>query len=131
MTKFVADQRVVRGMMQLDMTLYPGRNGDEKSIIALVTDYVSADLTAFIKLLVDSFSEFNWIDTKCGYACSDHASWTAAGYSSCFPFETTFDDNNPYIHSSQDTLDHASFKHGIEFVKVALAYVVELASTDN
>jgi len=62
----------VYSMMQLDMTIYPGKDG--KSQFGVVTDNVNADLTQFIRLLVDSYSILKWVNTKCGYGCSDHAS---------------------------------------------------------
>jgi len=67
---------------------------------------------------------------QCGYGCSDHASWTANGYRSTFPFESQFRYHNPYIHSDQDTLAHASLEHGLEFAKLGLGFVVELAAQD-
>ena len=40
---------------------------------------------------------------SCGYACSDHASWTAQGYYASMPFETAMGQDNPYIHTANDT----------------------------
>jgi leucyl aminopeptidase len=60
--------------------------------------------------------------------CSDHASWTKAGYPSTFPFETAFNQDNPSIHSPADTLDKISPEHAREFAKVALAFAVELST---
>jgi leucyl aminopeptidase len=59
---------------------------------------------------------------------SDHASWTKAGYPSTFPFETAFNQDNPYIHSPQDTLDKISAAHAREFAVVALAFAVDLST---
>lgn len=117
----------VYAQMQLDMTIYPGRSG--KGRFGVVTDYTSKELTAFVRLLVDTYSLLEWVDTKCGYACSDHASWYKAGYAACFPFEGPFSDSSPYIHSAEDTLDHYSLEHGLEFAKVAVGFLVELAGT--
>jgi len=112
-------------MMQLDMTIY-AKNGKGK--IGIMTDFTDPALTEFIRLLVDTYSQLEWVNTRCGYGCSDHASWTKAGYSACFPFEGPFNEISPYIHSAQDTLDHYSLEHGLEFAKIALGYLIELAS---
>jgi len=113
----------VYSMMQLDMTMYTKSNQ-----FGVVMDYVNLPLTQFVKILVDTYSNIEWVETKCGYSCSDHASWTRAGYASCFPFEGPFSQSNPFIHSSQDLLSKLSLTHGMEFAKVALAYVIELGS---
>jgi len=113
-------------MMQLDMTIYPGKSGN--GVIGIITDYTDPSLTAFVRLLVDSYSKLEWVNTRCGYACSDHASWYKAGYAASFPFEGPFSDSSPWIHTADDTLDHYSLEHGMEFAKVALGFIIELAS---
>jgi leucyl aminopeptidase len=130
-------------------------------LYAIVTDYVSAPLTQFVRDLAKEYSSLPVVDTRCGYACryprttqhrtlhgvcfvtfkphavggprrnhscSDHASWTKAGYPSTFPFETAFNQDNPSIHSPADTLDKISPEHALEFAKVALAFAVELST---
>jgi len=114
----------VYAMMQFDMTMYAGAIPR----IGIVTDFVNTALTDYLRLLVDSYSQLEWVNTRCGYACSDHASWTNAGYPSSFPFESAFGNSNPYIHSANDVINHLSMAHGLEFAKVGLAFVVELSS---
>ena len=41
-------------------------------------------LTNFNKELVDTYLDVPYVETKCGYACSDHASFSKAGYPSSF-----------------------------------------------
>jgi len=115
---------IVESMMQLDMDMY----GQPTDPIGIITDYVNPDVSQFIRLLFDTYSTLDWVNTKCGYGCSDHASWTKYGYRSGFPFETTFAGHDPYIHTSSDTLDKISVPRGLEFAKVALGYIVEMAS---
>lgn len=69
-------------------------------------------------------------ETKCGYACSDHASFTKAGYASAFAIEAEFDLTNHNIHSTSDTIDHPefSFSHMKEFSKLAIAFAYELGA---
>jgi len=116
--------RIVAGMMQLDMVGYIHK---DEPVYAIVTDFVSPTLTQFVRQLASTYSDLPVKDTKCGYACSDHASWTRAGYPSTFPFETVFAQLNPHIHSPEDTLDKISPEHASKYAKVALAFAVELS----
>jgi len=115
---------VVESMLQLDMTMY-GANATQT--IGILTDYVSPDLTQFLRLLAGAYSTFPIENTKCGYACSDHASWYQYGYRSAMPFEGTFSKSNPYIHSPEDLISRLNFGRGLEFAKISLGYVVEMA----
>ena len=69
----------------------------------------------------------------CGYGCSDHASWTSAGY-------PVGDDvrggrrrpvHFPYIHTTSDTLANMgeSAQHSVKFAKLALAFLAEMGKT--
>lgn len=115
----------VYSQMQLDMTFYvkPGTI----PTFGIITDYVNADLTNFIRTLVPVYSSLGFTNSKCGYGCSDHASWTKAGYASCFPFEGAFANSDPKIHTAQDLINILDLDHGLEFAKVALGYLVELS----
>jgi len=115
---------VVEGMMQLDMTMY-GANATQT--IGIMTDYVSPELTQFLRLVAGAYSTFPIENTKCGYGCSDHASWNRYGYRSSMPAEGIFSKSNPYIHSTQDVITRLNFARGLEFAKIGLGYVVELA----
>jgi len=110
-------------MMQLDMTMYHGT----QSKMGIVNDYVNADLTRFLRTLVNTYSSIGYVDTFCGYGCSDHASWTKAGYASCFPFESDFKDINSMIHTVNDLLNILDLEHALEFAKVGTGFVVELS----
>ncbi|CAG7853288.1 Leucine aminopeptidase 1; AltName: Full=Leucyl aminopeptidase 1; Short=LAP1; Flags: Precursor [Serendipita indica DSM 11827] len=118
----------VRGMLQLDMTGYvkPGTN----PVVGFITDYVDASLTAFTKTLINAYlTNIGIAESKCGYACSDHASWTSSGYSSVFPFESTFSNDNPSIHGDGDTVNVNGFDwdHSLQFTKLAVAFLMELS----
>jgi leucyl aminopeptidase len=113
----------VYSQLQLDMTFYTGNNEPK---IGIITDYVNSELTEFLRKLIDNYSDIKWVNDKCGYGCSDHASWTKAGYPSCFPFETTFKTSNPYIHSTKDTISNLDLNHGLQFARIGLGYVIEL-----
>ena len=36
---------------------------------------------------------------------------------------------NPNIHSARDVISNLNFAHGVEFIKMALAYLVELGNS--
>jgi bacterial leucyl aminopeptidase len=64
---------------------------------------------------------------RCGYACSDHVSWYLNGNRVAYPFEVMDDRGNPYVHTRRDTIDKISVNQMSHFVKLSLAFVVELA----
>jgi len=113
----------VHAVLQLDMTGYGGPSAD----IAVISDYVDGNLTNFVKILIDTYSLLDWAEDRCGYACSDHASWNRAGYRASFPHEAV--SSNPYIHSANDIIAHLSFDRIVEFTKVGVAFAIELADT--
>ncbi|KAG8789875.1 hypothetical protein FRB91_003782 [Serendipita sp. 411] len=119
--------KTVRGMLQLDMTGYV--KSGTTPVVGFITDYVDSSLTAFVKTLVPAYLTIGVGESKCGYGCSDHASWTSAGYPSVFPFESLFSNDNPNIHSTADTTSVRgfSFSHSLEFTKLAVAFIMELS----
>ncbi|KAF5362453.1 hypothetical protein D9756_002733 [Leucocoprinus leucothites] len=119
----------VKGMMQFDMTAYvkPG----SREIIGLIQDFTSSTLNAYTTALANEYNDIPVASAgPCGYACSDHASYNANGYATTFPFEATFDNQNPVIHSSSDTTTAPGFSwtHMLEYSKLAVAFAVELGN---
>jgi leucyl aminopeptidase len=117
----------VVGVMQLDMTNYKGSAAD----IYIYTDYTDSQQNTFLANLVQTYLPTLTVGyDKCGYGCSDHASWTAQGYAASLPFETTFTQDNPYIHSANDTYANMGSQaaHALKFGRLAMAYAVELGS---
>lgn len=119
-----AGKKVV-GALQFDMTMFPGSG---KTLVFIV-DYVNPELTKFTEALVDEYVKIEWKEDKCGYGCSDHASWNRAGYASVFPFEALFDDSNSKIHSKNDLLGILDPTFGAKFAELGVAYAIELGST--
>ena len=119
-------QKVI-GVMQLDMTL---KKGTIDKDIVMMSDYTNAAQNEFLGRLIDEYVKVSWGYSRCGYGCSDHASWTANGYPASMPFESTMDDINRNIHTSRDTIESSGgdAKHAAKFAKLATAYVVELAN---
>ena len=115
----------VEGAIQFDMTNFNGSAED----IFLITDNTNAAQNAFLGNLVSSYTDYRLGSTRCGYACSDHASWTKNGFAASFPFESKFGEENPYIHSAKDTISQSGGRsqHALKFAKLAVAYLVETA----
>ncbi|AKJ27229.1 leucyl aminopeptidase [Caldimonas brevitalea] len=117
----------VVGVMQLDMTNYKGSVDD----IYIYTDYTDSQQNSFVTNLIRTYLPALRIGTdRCGYGCSDHASWTAQGYAASMPFEAAMDESNPHIHTANDTYANtgSTAEHSLKFARMALAYMVELGS---
>ncbi|KAF1845110.1 Zn-dependent exopeptidase [Cucurbitaria berberidis CBS 394.84] len=116
--------KVVKAMLQQDMTGYvkPG----VKESVGVITDFVDAGLTTFIKKVITAYCTIPFVETKCGYACSDHASASKAGYPSAFVIESAMDDTSKFIHTAQDTLSTISFSHMLEHAKLTVGLAYEL-----
>lgn len=117
----------VVGVMQLDMTAFQGDSTD----IWIYTDYTNAAQNGFIANLVGAYLPGYSVGyDACGYGCSDHASWHNKGFIASFPFEASDASYNFQIHTPNDTI--ATFggtaNHALKFTKLALAWLVELAS---
>jgi len=122
----------VLAMSQFDMTAWVKRGTREE--VGIIIDFTDKNLTAFNKALVDLYLDIPYVETKCGYACSDHASWSKAGYPSSFTIESTFANSNQNIHSTNDRIDVSdefSFTHMLEFSKLAVAFAVELGGYNS
>jgi len=122
----------VIAMNQFDMTAWVKRGTREE--VGIITDYTDEDLTKFNMQLVEAYLDIPYVETACGYACSDHASWRKAGYPSSFTIESTFENSNKNIHSINDRIDISdefSFSHMLEFSKLAVAFAIELGGWDD
>lgn len=121
---YQAEGRRVAAVVQFDMAGYQGSAAD----VYLISDHTDAGLSAFIGRLVERYGGLRWDKTDCGYACSDHASWTAAGFPTAYPFEAKNGEDNPNIHSTRDTLAAmGGAAHAAKFARLAAAAAVELA----
>ncbi len=116
----------VAGVLQLDMTNYKGAAND----IYLITDYTSSEQNTFIAQLAAAYlPELTVGYDRCGYGCSDHASWDAQGYPVSMPFEASMARDNPAIHTVRDTYENSGGQavHALKFARLAAAYMVELS----
>lgn len=117
----------VIGVLQLDMTLFPG---DGEQVIALMDDFTSPWLNTLITEINDIYIKARVIHGKCGYACSDHASWNKQGYHAVMPSESTLEKMNPKIHSANDIINtNSSFTHSNSYTKLAILFALVLGNS--
>ncbi|MFT5758644.1 MAG: leucyl aminopeptidase [Alteromonadaceae bacterium] len=113
--------------LQLDMTNYNGSNDN----IVFMTDYVNASFNSYLKSLLNSYQpQISYGDDRCGYACSDHASWYNQGYPTSMPFEAKFNGSNPSIHTRNDTLANSDpqAENSVPFARLALSFAIEMGN---
>jgi leucyl aminopeptidase len=97
--------------------------------VGVITDYSDRDLTRFLKQVITEYTNLPVGDTSCGYGCSDHASYTKAGYRSCFAIEGyPMSNYNKKIHTAQDKIEHISMDRAKQYTQFALAMMIELGS---
>lgn len=121
-----ADKNVI-GALQLDMTNF---NGSEQEIV-MMSDFTDAGQNRFIGSLLSKYQKnVSWGYDKCGYACSDHASWHQQGYPASMPFEATKSKMNKKIHTAGDTISVSGDNaiHAAKFARLAVSYVAELSN---
>lgn len=117
-------QKRVIGVMQFDGVNYAGKSYD----MTLIADGTYGQQDLFVARLINEYLKIKWTWNKCDYACSDHYSWHAQGYRTSYPVESSIAEQNPYIHTAQDTFDKSSFSssHASLFVKLGVSYFLEM-----
>jgi leucyl aminopeptidase len=123
---YAAEKKNVLGVLQLDMTLFRGTKSKD---IVLMKDFSDKKQNNFLGKLMDKYLQVEWGYSKCGYGCSDHASWTNSGFPAGFAAESRMDDMNPHIHTEKDTLEKSggTAQHALNYARLSLSYLVELA----
>ncbi len=123
---FKANNIPVAAALQFDMTGWVDPNGMYE--IYLTDDYTDDGLTQTLENIIKTYLPNITIGrASCGYACSDHASWTAGGVPSAYPFESHHDEYNHRIHTSSDKLDYLSIAHMTTFAKIGVAFIGQMA----
>ncbi|MFN0251545.1 MAG: M20/M25/M40 family metallo-hydrolase [Kofleriaceae bacterium] len=122
---FKARKVDVVGALQLDMTNFQGSDRD----IWIIDDFTSKAQNKFLVDLIERYTNATWGSDKCGYACSDHASWHRAGVPASMPFESRSKEMNKRIHTKNDTLEQSKDNalHAVKFARLGTAYAIELA----
>lgn len=129
-TQYKNQGKDVFGYVQFDMTAY---KGSSKDVYVSIDSFNNNDLNLFLYELMEEYNsfgdhKFTYATTRCNYGCSDHYSWAMKGYPAAFPFEASFNDSNPYIHTTSDTFDkNGDGSHAAKFAKLGLEFVVEAA----
>lgn len=144
--------RDVKAMLQQDMTGYTHKTTEagEPESVGVITDFVNPNLTDFIKkiitqvchqwcvtwmncslLTVDQYCSIPYVLTKCGYACSDHASASKAGYPSAFVIESDFKYSDNKIHTSQDKIEFLNFGTEPQVFAFCVAIYTDRPQTDH
>lgn len=125
--QYKSEKKDVIGVLQLDMTLFAGSG---QFVLGSMTDFTSAWLRSYFENLNTLYIKAKIVNDKCGYGCSDHASWNRQGYPAMMPFEATFKDMNHNLHTSNDVVDSKSnFTHSAMFAKIAVAYAMDLSNS--
>lgn len=122
--EFKKKQIPIDAVMHFDMTGFDYKNEDT---LWLMDDYVNKDLVSYLSELIGTYVKKPVKHSRCGYACSDHASWTQGGYPAAIPAEASYEHTNPSMHSAHDTQDNLSIKHMTDYLKLATAFAVEMA----
>lgn len=121
----------VNAVLQLDMTAWTFHTLTVPyafdHTVWLIDDFTNPELNNFVATLVKNYTDSDVERTRCGYACSDHASWHRLGFRAAFPFEARLGEHNPFIHSALDDLDSISIEKMRTFTSLALAFALELA----
>jgi bacterial leucyl aminopeptidase len=115
--------------LQLDMTMVPGSGAN---VISSIRDFTSPWLHDYLMKINQFYLNLTIESDKCGYACSDHASWHRRGYHALFPFESGPDQMNNKIHTAADIIDsRANFDHAAQFSRIAVAFAMHLANSTH
>lgn len=127
--EYKKQNKKVVGVLQLDMTLFPGSG---PRVISSMTDYTSSWMRAILVELNNHYVKAQLVEDKCGYGCSDHASWYRQGYPTLMPFESAMRKMNPSIHTKKDALTpQLNFDHSMVFTHYAIALAMEMSQNTS
>lgn len=131
--RFAADGVNVVGVLQLDMTNF--RNGVPFHL-KFISDFSNAQLSSFSQSLFDIYLAPLGLQRSsytCGYACSDHASWTGEGFPAVMATEAGAPNQAFFnqLHTANDTLAVMgdSGVNSAVFARFGLAFIGELGKT--
>lgn len=120
----------VEAVMQFDMI---GVQQNNDPTLWMGNSHTDQGLTAFSMSLAETYLKVPARITNLSDE-SDHWSWQEAGFKTVFPRESNchVGPECPRIeHTSRDTVDKLSLSHMTNFVKLAIAFAVELAEPES
>lgn len=124
--QYKSEGKKVVGVMQLDMTGF-----NPKAPPSIITDHTDKSLNGLVERLANQFQDKiglgKFSKSRCGYGCSDHASWTAQGFAAAHVFETDQGKHNQKLHTPQDTRSRISDEKMTGFARFAAAFIVKLS----
>jgi leucyl aminopeptidase len=124
---YKAQNKDVVGVVQLDMTSFAGAGSNT---IASMNDFTSAWMRSYFVGINDAYVKAKILDDRCGYGCSDHASWYKQGYPTIMPAEAPMRTMNTKLHTSKDLIDSdTSFGHAALFARAAVAVALDLGNS--
>lgn len=100
-----------------------GHQENGKEAVGIYTDNADEELSKFLRLLGQTYLKYEVSNETCGYGCSDHASWTIAGFPAAMAAEVKL---NRKMHTSFDSVKSVSIPQVMEFVKLSVGYMVEM-----
>ncbi len=124
----------VYSYVQFDMT---NHNGSANDIYLMTDPYISSTLNGFLIDLMDTYNAtgdhaLTYSTSICNYGCSDHFAWSQQGYEVAFPFEASFGNRNPNIHTAGDEFSFTGTAiHAAKFAKLGLEYILEAAKSEG
>lgn len=123
---FLQKSIAVQAAIQFDMTGF--RFDPQDPTMWIFRDYTDKPLNDFVAELIKTYIKVPVSYSQCGYGCSDHVSWNEVDVPVAFPCESSFENHNPTIHSSADSMALLNLEHMTNFTKLGLAFAIELAS---
>ncbi|XP_014551573.1 hypothetical protein COCVIDRAFT_112554, partial [Bipolaris victoriae FI3] len=127
-TQYKNAGRDIWAMLQQDMVGYTKGtlNAGKPESFGLITDFTDAVLNQYLVGVIGEYTDITYVNSTCGYACSDHGSAMRSGYPASFVFESDFRYRNPYIHTPNDTMEHMDPNHVLQHGRLVLGYLYEL-----
>ncbi|EEP77794.1 hypothetical protein UREG_02643 [Uncinocarpus reesii 1704] len=127
--RYSQQRRQIKAMLNQDMTGYVRPGAREE--MGVITDNVNSQLTNFARSLVGKYTRLPTVNTRCGYACSDHASAHRYGFPAAMIAEGAISNLRPGIHTPSDVLRGLNFNHMLEHAKLVVGFMTELAFQEN
>ncbi|KAG8804445.1 hypothetical protein FRC17_005967, partial [Serendipita sp. 399] len=121
--------RSIRGMLNLEMVGWQPETAGSSTITVLKDP--NLDMANYMLSVIKAYVPTATVkSTTCGYGCSDHYSFSDAGYPVvCIASYGPNDRNlNPNYHSTKDTIDKLNFERMADFARASLAWIVQVAS---